>query len=119
MENLSATIHLVTLEQGGGTFNLNGNAPKTGCMVGLAGQGTTIPVESFSPANIEEFICTFKAKYAGRKDMHLGTWIEDGIVYLDVAKRLPESRKAQAVRLAKATGEKAIFILSTFETLYV
>jgi hypothetical protein len=119
MENLSTTIHLVTLEQGGGTFNLNGNAPKTGCMVGIAGQGTTIPVESFSPENIKEFIGSFKAKYAGRKDMHLGTWIEDGIVYLDVAKRFPESRKAQAVRLAKATGEKAIFILSTFETLYV
>lgn len=119
MENLAATIHLVTLEQGGGTFDQNGNAPKTGCMVGLAGQGITIPVESFSPANIEEFIGTFKAKYAGQKDMHLGTWIEDGIVYLDVAKRFPESRKEQAVRLAKATGEKAIFVLSNFETLYV
>lgn len=119
MENLAATIHLVTLEQGGGTFDQNGNAPKTGCMVGLAGQGTTIPVDSFSPANIEEFIGTFKAKYAGQKDTHLGTWIEDGIVYLDVAKRFPESRKEQAVRLAKATGEKAIFILSNFETLYV
>jgi hypothetical protein len=107
------------LEQGGGTFNLNGNAPKTGCMVGLAGQGTTIPVESFSPANIEEFICTFKTKYSGQADMHLGTWIEDGIVYLDIAKRFPESRKEQAVRLAKKTGEKAIFILSTSETLYV
>jgi hypothetical protein len=119
MENLAATIHLVTLEQGGGTFDQEGNAPKTGCMVGLAGQGTTIPVESFSPANIEEFIGNFKAKYAGQADMHLGTWVENGIVYLDVAKRFPESRKEQAVRLAKATGEKAIFILSNFETLYV
>ena len=119
MENLSATIHLVTLEQGGGTFNQDGNAPKTGCMVGLTGQGITIPVESFSPASIEEFIGNFKKKYAGQADKHLGTWIEDGIVYLDVAKRFPESRKAQAVRLAKETGEKAIFILSTFETLYV
>jgi hypothetical protein len=119
MENLATTIHLVTLENEGGTFNLNGKSPKTGCMVGLSGQGITIPLESFSPANIEEFIGTFKAKYAGQADMHLGTWIEDGIVYLDVAKRFPESRKAQAVRLAKATGEKAIFILSTSETLYV
>jgi hypothetical protein len=119
MENLASTIHLVTLEQGGGTFNLNGNAPKTGCMVGIAGQGTTIPVESFSPANIEEFIGTFKAKYAGRKDIHLGTWIEDGIVYLDVAKRFPEQQKDKAVGLAKNTGEKAIFVLSTSETLYV
>ena len=119
MENLSTTIHLVTLEQGGGTFNLNGNAPKTGCMVGIAGQGTTIPVESFSPANIEEFIGEFSRKYSGKKDIHIGTWVEDGIVYIDVAKRLPESRKAQAVRLAKKTGEKAIFILSTFETFYV
>ena len=119
MENLAATIHLVTLENEGGTFNMNGNSPKTGCMVGLAGQGITIPVESFSPANIEEFIGNFVSKYAGKKDMHLGTWIEDGIVYLDVAKRFPESRKEQAVRLAKATGEKAIFILSNFETLYV
>jgi hypothetical protein len=119
MENLSATIHLVTLEQGGGTFNQDGNAPKTGCMVGLAGQGITIPVESFSPASIEEFISNFKTKYSGQADKHLGTWIEDGIVYLDIAKRFPESRKAQAVRLAKETGEKAIFILSTSETLYV
>ena len=119
MENLAATIHLVTLENEGGTFNLNGKSPKTGCMVGLAGQGTTIHVESFSPANIEEFIGNFVSKYAGKKDIHLGTWIEDGIVYLDVAKRFPESRKEEAVRLAKATGEKAIFILSNFETLYV
>lgn len=119
MENLATTIHLVTLENGGGTFDQNGNAPKTGCMVGIAGQGTTIPVESFSPANIEEFIGTFTAKYAGKKDMHLGTWIEEGIVYLDVAKRFPESRKEEAVHLAKATGEKAIFVLSNFETLYV
>ena len=119
MENLAATIHLVTLEQGGGTFDQEGNAPKTGCMVGIAGQGTTIPVESFSPANIEEFIGTFKAKYAGQEDMHLGTWIEDGVVYLDVAKWMPEQHKEQAVKLARETGEKAIFILSSLETLYV
>ena len=119
MENLAATIHLVTLEQGGGTFDQNGNAPKTGCMVGLAGQGTTIPVHQFSPANIEEFIGTFKTKYAGQKDMHIGTWVVNGIVYIDVAKWMPEQHKEWAVQLARETGEKAIFILSTFETLYV
>lgn len=114
MKQLVEKIFKSTVENGGASYNMEGHSPSKGFMVATYGNETQIKVKDFSKKTLKNYIRKNKKAIKGN---FIGTWIDNGIVYLDISKK--EKSKETALRIAKSNKQLAIFDLSTFESIYL
>ncbi len=104
----------LTKKNGGVTINLKGDVPTAGFAYSpYKDVETIIPQEKFSQTDIDNFV----EKYYNRLSEdgnHLGVWIDEGKVYIDISKVNPDENAAVIDSLKN--NQIGLFDLSTFET---
>lgn len=115
-KNLNQFIQETT-QNGGCTYSLfGGYSPESGFVVSILSDQTTCKVNEFSPYLLGKFIKEHADKLSQSYN-YLGSWIENGKVYLDVCEVSKD--KAAALKIAAQNNQIAIFDLSTKETIYL
>lgn len=79
-----------TLRNGGLSVNpfYGSHEPKTGYMVALQGHELVIPVELFNYGSIVDYLEKKSNLLMGDASLFLGTWLNDGKVYLDISENV-------------------------------
>jgi hypothetical protein len=94
--------------------------PTTGYVVANGRDEQTTDLAKFAARwEIEQYIGAYVDAHRSalaQTGAYLGAWIDDGYLVLDVVSVLPE--RNVALNLARDNGERAIFNLSTGETLW-
>lgn len=112
-------IHTLTLENGGATYNLGyGNqAGQDLWVVSVSPQRSrTIPLDDFTPEKLQDWI------YENRDVLihpylSIGTWVHDGLVYLDISETFQTRAIAQVV--GEHYQQTCIYHLGTGEEFYL
>lgn len=108
MLNLNEII-AQTLANGGGTFP----AVEDGYMV-----GGVVPERTCTPEEFERVLYDFVAEHGHNLGgAHIGTWIDNGVVYLDVSENVADQE--EALNLARERGERAIYDIRNGESIFV
>lgn len=111
-----------TVEEGGCTYNTHGGRPGpvthgVACANPEHAQYERIvPLEEFNVAAVQRYLWEH-TKRLKEEGVHLGTWLHEGNVYLDlttVYRTLPA-----ALQAARRTNQLAVFNLSTMEEVKV
>lgn len=108
-----------TRNNGGYSVDMNtGSIPSDGYMVGQfpneASRTKVLnSIDEMDPEAIMRFLRS-NTDVLSQPDMHLGTWADDGKVYMDISKRYAPDQAKNAVIDAKRTGQKAIFNMGDF-----
>ncbi len=114
--NISDVAYRSTIENGGVTINIKGEQPNQGYVFALEKETEkVISQNEFSPKHIDDYVRTYRKKLR-KEGAHLGSWVDDGSVYLDVSYVGEPSEKT--IKLAEKAGQLAVFDLGTFETVY-
>ena len=98
-----------TTGNGGVTTDLNGNEPTYGYMASIRGCERVVSLDLFNKQNILSYINLFRHKIGVGN--YLGTWLNEGKVYLDVSVNFATLN--EAVRFGKENRQKAIFSLNS------
>lgn len=106
-------------EAGGSTHNLysGDQSGRDVWMVGIRGQGITLDgIRNIPDALLRGFIKE-RADLLSQPEHHLGTWWDDetNANYIDISKAYPNLK--EAIEVAQADGEHAIYNLKTGETV--
>lgn len=106
-----------TFNQGGYSFAQDWQpAPSSGYFVGL--EGIQVPADDFKPSTVLRFACDHAALlYAHGDTAVVGTWLDNGIVYIDVTVRVDEVDAAMA--LAREHQQLAVYHADSGQTLPV
>lgn len=114
-----------TLEHGGCTYRThdvggNGTGPVhngVACANPQHAQHEKIvPLEQFSAQVVAEYVTTH-AEILRQDGVHLGTWVNDGNVYLDLT--TVYRTQAEALQAARKTQQLAVFNIGTGEEITV
>ena len=107
-----------TLANGGLTIKpFTGEKPSGGYMVALQGYELQVPASEFFTGIVADYIGEHAQKLMDNPSLCLGTWVNEGIVYLDLSENVPN--REQALQLGKERNQLAIFNLETFEEVVV
>ena len=107
-----------TLKDGGLTIKpFTGEKPSGGYMVALQGYELQVPVTEFFTGIVADYIGEHAQKLMANPSLCLGTWVNEGIVYLDLSENV--GSREQALALGKERNQLAIFNLETFEEVTV
>ena len=107
-----------TLANGGLTVKpFTGEKPSGGYMVALQGFELKVPVSEFFTGVVADYIGEHAQKLMSNPALCLGTWVNEGTVYLDLSENVPNREKA--LELGKERHQLAIFNLETFEEVTV
>ncbi len=107
-----------TLKDGGLTIKpFTGEKPASGYMVALQGYELQVPVEQFFTGIVADYIGQHAQKLMDNPALCLGTWVNEGTVYLDLSENIASRDKA--LELGKERNQLAIFNLETFEEVTV
>ena len=107
-----------TLANGGLTIKpFQNEKPETGYMVALEGYELQVPVSEFFTGVVADYLGEHAQKLMSNPALCLGTWVNEGTVYLDLSENIPN--REQALELGKERGQLAIFNLETFEEVTV
>ena len=107
-----------TLKDGGLTIKpFTGEKPSGGYMVALEGYELQVPLSEFFTGIVADYIGQHAQKLMSNPALCLGTWINEGIVYLDLSENVPNREKA--LELGRERHQLAIFNLETFEEVVV
>ena len=107
-----------TLKDGGLTIKpFTGEKPSGGYMVALQGYELKVPVSEFFTGIVADYIGEHAQKLMSNPALCLGTWVNEGIVYLDLSENVPNREKA--LELGRERSQLAIFNLETFEEVVV
>lgn len=107
-----------TLKDGGLTIKpFTGEKPQSGYMVALQGYELKVPVTEFFTGLVADYIGEHAKELMDNPALCLGTWVNEGIVYLDLSENVPNREKA--LELGRERGQLAIFNLETFEEVTV
>ena len=107
-----------TLANGGLTIKpFQNEKPETGYMVALEGYELQVPVSEFFTGIVADYIGEHAQKFVSNPALCLGTWVNEGIVYLDLSENVPN--REQALELGRERHQLAIFNLETFEEVVV
>ena len=107
-----------TLANGGLTIKpFQNEKPETGYMVALEGYELQVPVSEFFTGIVADYIGEHAQKLMSNPALCLGTWVNEGIVYLDLSENV--GSREQALALGKERNQLAIFNLETFEEVTV
>jgi len=116
--NLDNIIDL-TVKNNGGTFNLHNIdiSTTTGYVVAIKGFEKIVAIDNFNKSAISEYIEENLPVFLQYPEAHLGTWVHEGNVYLDISKVYQNENIA--ISIAKQQGEIAIFNLEKLESVYL
>jgi hypothetical protein len=98
----------------GVTISLNGVQPTSGYSYSTDPQQTTVPVAQLTPEAVGNYIANHMTELQ-EPNRYFGAWVENGLVYLDVAQ--VEVDYATAYQQAHAAQQKAMFDLATFKEI--
>jgi hypothetical protein len=101
---LAETIHKI-LKDGGGTFNFD-LTPSTfhdGYYASVYGYDQTVSVDDFGEASLQGYLDAVE----GHPDYLIGAWVNDGIVYLDLTKHIPD--RGEAIEFGIYNRQQAIW----------
>lgn len=102
------------LRFGGATVGRNGEPyTGTGFAVSKDGHELKVPVRMASVSLIREWVKQLKLD----DDDYIGAWIDEGYLYLDVSRIIPD--KEEALITAKLWRQKAIYDFETGQSIYV
>jgi len=107
-----------TQSDGGFTFDINGDSPKSGYMVSLQGFERTFDLRTVSPADIAQYIRQFymAAEPNTRVSLlYVGGWIHDNKLYLDLSANF-HSRNT-AIKAGKDWGQIGIWDVENSEEI--
>ncbi|MFI6682534.1 hypothetical protein [Streptomyces sp. NPDC050485] len=94
------------VNDGGLTFSPILPTPVGGFMVSIAGSERTVPIESFGPEVLAEYMADYASHVASR-GLFYGAWIDGGMVYLDLSMNVQD--RAEAMALGRLESQLAIF----------
>lgn len=102
------TIYAKTITNNGTSYNVLTNQFGTdkGFMVSLPNRELRVPIELFNPQIIQNFINS-NIELLNNKDNFLGTWVDNGYVYLDVSKCYKDIDTA--IRIGMLSDQLAIY----------
>lgn len=104
----------LTKKNGGVTITLKGDIPTEGFAFSPRKDlETVIPVKEFSTKSVSDFIEKNK-DILQEPESHLGVWVDNGKVYIDVSKVVPNEQRAVAE--ASTADQIGIFDINTFTT---
>ena len=105
-----------TLKSGGLTIHIpDGERPISGFAVStFKSEELQVKVTEFSESVISSYIES-KSAFLSQPDIYLGTWVNEGMVYLDLICVVPE--KTLAITLAREHNQKAIYDLGKGEEI--
>ncbi len=107
-----------TLKDGGLTIKpFTGEKPASGYMVALQGYELQVPVSEFFTGIVADYIGEHAQKLMDNPSLCIGTWVNEGIVYLDLSENVGSRDKA--LELGRERNQLAIFNLETFEEVVV
>ena len=107
-----------TLKDGGLTIKpFTGEKPASGYMVALQGFELQVPVSEFFTGVVADYIGEHAQKLMANPSLCLGTWVNEGTVYLDLSENIQSRDKA--LELGRERHQLAIFNLETFEEVVV
>lgn len=107
-----------TLANGGLTVKpFTGEKPASGYMVALEGYELQVPVSEFFTGIVADYIGQHAQKLMANPSLCLGTWVNEGVVYLDLSENIQSRDKA--LELGRERSQLAIFNLETFEEVVV
>lgn len=114
MENIKTIIEEIK-ENSGGTYNkeLKSINVKSGYMVSLQGY----EVKSRTDEETEQAIIKNMEIIKGLDNAYLGTWIDEGIVYIDISVLV--ENKEDALELGKINNQIAIYDIQNNESIYL
>lgn len=101
------------IKKGGTTINLNGQnkhkSPKKGYMVSIQGKEQTYKINE-PMWFLQARLLTYIGKHAGllaSKNIYLGLWVDDGVIYFDLSMRIKD--KDEAISMGKRHQQLAIW----------
>lgn len=107
----------LTRRNGGVTINLNGDVPTGGYAYSpFKNVETVIPEADFNEQQLDNFVEKFYDQLVADDKNHVGVWVEDGNVYMDISKVIDDEQEAVVDSLKN--NQIALFDLNTFETKY-
>ncbi len=119
-----------TLQNGGGTFNTRGQiiAPSYGFAVSLDDErGVTVPVEDFTSTTVQVFALNNQPYINECNDFSnptsigvkcIGTWVDDGQVYLDVSTVVLTRDVEMMLNIARLNNQKSIYDFATKKVIW-
>jgi hypothetical protein len=101
---ISEAVHEI-LRNGGGTFNLDLSEAHhiDGYYSSVYGYEQTVSEEDFGESTLNAYLDMVE----GHSDYLLGTWVDEGLVYLDLTKHIPD--KHTAIEFGLYNRQKAIW----------
>lgn len=115
-EGMGEDVYKHVAENGGITINLAGDSPNEGYAYSPRKDTEhVIPEGEFNHQHISDYVDRFKYILA-QKGNHLGIWVDDGNVYLDISKVGPPTE--DTIKEAEKNKQLAVFDLSNFQTIY-
>lgn len=95
------------IKKGGATLTatLDNASLKYNYMVSLYGYEATFKVDDTE--GLKEGLKAYQKKASGKKDLYIGLWVNDGLVYLDLSINI--CKKRDALRIGKQNKQKAIY----------
>ena len=107
-----------TLANGGLTIKpFTGEKPASGYMVALEGYELQVPVSEFFTGIVADYLGEHAQKLMSNPALCLGTWLNEGIVYLDLSENV--GSRERALELGRERHQLAVFNLETFEEVTV
>lgn len=115
--NAAQEALIATVENGGGTFFGDTLMPvdiRRGYAVGVGGV-------TLDPAKVTDEVLREWATRVGQEwgTSFVGTWLDNGIFYLDAVQVFAEGRRAAALEAARSSGQKAIYDFATHSVVSV
>lgn len=115
VSKVSEVAYKSTVANGGVTISLDGGMPTKGLAYApYKGTERIIPQKDFTAKHIETFTQDH-AKELAEPGNHLGMWVDDGKVYMDISKVGPDS--PETLENAMKASQLAVFNLESFETV--
>ena len=93
---------------------MSGEQPNNGFMSGIQGFETKVPLEQFGSFALNEFIRKNQTELQ-KNDTYLGTWIDQGNVFMDISKKFEDEKTA--LEFGIQNNQLAIFNLTKNETI--
>lgn len=89
------------VDNGGFSVNLKGESPKAGYMVALEGHERIVPLDRNLKHAISEYFLDNLEALEDFTGAHMGAWVNDGKVYLDISQNVMDYRKAAILGLKR------------------
>ena len=86
-------------------------------MVALEGYELQVPLTEFFTGIVADYIGQHAQKLMSNPALCVGTWVNEGIVYLDLSENIASRDKA--LELGRERHQLAIFNLETFEEVTI